>query len=193
LIKDVNDRDAAELALIENVQREDLNPIDRAEAFQRLAEEFKATHEQIAQRVGVERSTITNLIRLLKLTPECRQLVRDSHLSMGQARAIAGVQDSQLQNALAEKAVRENLSVRKVEALAKSSDISASPPNRGEPGKVKSANLIDLEKQITEQLGTSVEIKPGKKKNSGALTIQFGSSDQFESICERLSIQLVVD
>src|SRR5690606_18250446 len=119
LVRDLDDRQIAELALIENLQREDLNAIERAEAFQRLADTFAMSHEAIAERVGLDRSTVANLIRLLALAPGVQRLVRDDLLSMGQARALASVGDPAQQEALAKQAVREGMSVREVEAAVR--------------------------------------------------------------------------
>ena len=119
VVRELTDRQMAEWALIENLQREDLNPIERAEAFSHLADRFKLSHEQIAERVGVNRSSISNALRLLTLHPDVQQLIRDGLLSAGHAKAVAGVDDPKAQRALAVKTVKEDLSVRQVEALAR--------------------------------------------------------------------------
>lgn len=190
IVRDIDDQQAAEWALIENLQREDLNAIDRAEAFQRLADQFGLSHQQIADRVGLERSTVANLIRLLDLCNEVRQLVRDGLLSMGQARAIAGLLDVPAQQAIAQRAVKQGLSVRQVEAavreLGRSSGAGAST---GAKQGGKSAYLADLERQIAEQLQTRVTIRPGRKKGAGMMTVEFYSLDQFDALLSRFGVK----
>lgn len=188
LIREIDDEKAAELALIENLQREDLNAIEKAEAFQHLGEQFGLTHAQIAERVGLERSSVSNLMRLLDLSDFVRDLVRDNVLSMGQARAIAGLADAAQQRALAEKTVREGLSVRQVEQEARRLQ---QPATASAGGSVKSASpvLSDLEQQIGQQLGTRVKIKAGKKKGAGTLAIDFYSLDEFDALLGRLDVK----
>lgn len=188
LIRQIDDEKAAELALIENLQREDLNAIEKAEAFQHLADQFGLTHTQIAERVGLERSSVSNLLRLLDLSGFVRDLVRENVLSMGQARAIAGLADAVQQRGLAEKAVREGLSVRQVEQEARrlqqpTSTKPATSTNTGSPV------LSDLEKQIGQQLGTRVKIKAGKKKGAGTIAIDFYSLDEFDALLSRLDVK----
>jgi ParB family transcriptional regulator, chromosome partitioning protein len=192
LIRDLSDQDAAEWALVENLQREDLNPIDRASAFARLLDQFNLTHQQVAERVGVDRSSVANLIRLLSLAEPVQTLVRDGHLSMGQARAIAGLSDSEAQQRLAERVVRQNLSVRQVEKLIRSfAEDGPNAPSEEQAAttaRPSASHLNDLEKQIGQQLGTRVSIRPGRKKGSGKLTIEFYSVDAFDDLLQRLGV-----
>ena len=207
----LDDQSLAEWALIENLQREDLNPIDRAEAFQRLADLFNLPHDAIATRVGLERSTVTNLLRLLDLSEYVQGLVRDDLLSMGQARAIAGADDPSAQRALAQRAVKEGLSVRQVEAavrgLAQEGDEEAD--GRGGDGRTggihrgreggkgggggagasASPHLQDLERQVAQQLGTKVHLRTGKKSGTGSITIEFYSIDQFDALMDKLGVE----
>ncbi|MEO0474371.1 MAG: ParB/RepB/Spo0J family partition protein [Planctomycetota bacterium] len=188
LIREIDDEKAAELALIENLQREDLNSIEKAEAFQHLGDQFGLTHTQIAERVGLERSSVSNLLRLLDLSDFVRDLIRENVLSMGQARAIAGLADAVQQRGLAERAVREGLSVRQVEQEAK----RLQQPSTAKGATVSSPGspvLSDLEKQIGQQLGTRVKIKAGKKKGAGTLAIDFYSLDEFDSLLARLDVK----
>lgn len=187
LIREIDDEKAAELALIENLQREDLNAIEKAEAFQNLGDQFGLTHTQIAQRVGLERSSVSNLLRLLDLSDFVRDLVRENVLSMGQARAIAGLADATQQRALAERAVREGLSVRQVEQEARR--LQQPVASRTPSGSSASPVLSDLEKQIGQQLGTRVKIKAGKKKGAGTLAIDFYSLDEFDALLARLDVK----
>ena len=187
LIREIDEEKAAELALIENLQREDLNAIEKAEAFQHLGDQFGLTHTQIAERVGLERSSVSNLLRLLDLSDFVRDLVRENVLSMGQARAIAGLADAVQQRALAERAVREGLSVRQVEQEARRLQ---QPAASREPSKSTGQSVLgDLEKQIGQQLGTRVKIKAGKKKGAGTLAIDFYSLDEFDALLARLDVK----
>ncbi|MEO0515519.1 MAG: ParB/RepB/Spo0J family partition protein [Planctomycetota bacterium] len=188
-IKALDDRQVAEWALIENLQREDLNPIERAEAFQRLGESFGLSHESIAERVGLERSTVTNLLRLLKLSPPVRDMVVRGMLSMGQSRAIAGIEDTTQQLALAEKAAKDGLSVRQVEAEAKAVGKAQAQPAQTQKKAVRAAYLDDLERQIGEQLSTKVQIKTARKKGAGTLSIDFYDIDQFDELLAKLGVE----
>lgn len=188
VVRDISDEKAAEWALIENLQREDLNPIEKAEAFQRLGDQFGLSHSEIAKRVGLERSSVSNLLRLLYLSDFVRDMIRESLLSMGQARAIAGLEDPAQQRGLAERAVREGLSVRQVEAEAKRLQSGGATQS---PSKTASVSpvLSDMEKQIGQQLGTKVKIKTGRKKGAGTLSIEFYSLDQFDALMGRLDVK----
>lgn len=190
IIQEVNDQTAAEWALIENLQREDLNPIDRAEAFHRLHEQFELSHDQIAEQVGLERSSVSNLIRLLKLSGPCRQLVRDGLLSMGQARAVASLDDHDSQLSVAQTAIRKNQSVRQVEATVRSirAGETSDVKSKGS-GTRSSAHVESLQKQMSEQLGTKVGLKLGRKKNTGTISIAFFDGEQFDALCERLKLK----
>ncbi|MEM9416176.1 MAG: ParB/RepB/Spo0J family partition protein [Planctomycetota bacterium] len=189
MVHDLTDEQSAQWALVENLQREDLNPIEKAEAFKRMADTFKLAHAQIAERVGLERSTVSNLLRLLALSDFCRDLVRENLLSMGQARAIAGVPDPAAQKALAQQAVRDGLSVRQVEAAAR----KILQDNTGKSSSASVAtskhSLVDMEKQIGQQLGTRVKLKPGRKKGSGTIAIDFYSLDEFDALMARMDVK----
>lgn len=189
LVRELSDEKAAEWALIENLQREDLNPIEKAEAFQRLGNQFGLSHGEIAERVGLERSSVSNLLRLLDLSDFVRDLVQEKMLSMGQARAIAGLANDAQQRAVAEKAVREGLSVRTVEEEVRrlQSGPATRSPAAGKGGA--SHALSDLEKQIGQQLGTRVKIKAGRKKGAGTLAIDFYSLDEFDALLARLDVK----
>lgn len=189
IVRALNDRQLAEWALIENLQREDLNPIERAEAFSRLIEQFGLSHEEAGARIGMDRSSISNHLRLLNLAEPVQQLIREGLLSMGQSRAIAGLSDAGQQQMLAERAVRQGLSVREVEAAVKKLG-AGQPAAVPSGGKAKAAYLVDLEKQISEQLGTRVLIKTGRKKGAGTLSIEFYSLDQFDELVGKLGVKM---
>jgi len=192
IIRSLDDQQAAEWALIENLQREDLNPIERAEAFGHLLNRYKLNHDQVAQRVGVDRSTITNALRLLNLSPAVRQLVIDGLLSASQAKVLAGVIDPKRQAMLAGQSVRQAWSVRKLETEArKGAENDQEPAGSTMPSKTRrSTHLLDLERQIGQQLGTKVKIRQGRKKGSGTLSIQFYSVDQFDELLGRLGVEV---
>ena len=194
LVRDLDDRQSAEWALIENLQREDLNPIERAEAFQHLIDQFKLTHDEIAQQVGVDRSTISNSLRLLFLQDDVRDLVRQDLLSGGQAKALAGLSDGDAQLRLADKAIRQGWSVRKLEeavrAVAASAELTPDPDSKpGKPAR-RPAHLADLEKQIGTALQTKVRIRPGRKKGTGTLQIDFFDLDQFDALLSRIGVEM---
>jgi len=195
LLRRLEDREVAEWALIENLQREDLNPIERAEAFQHLAESFGLSHQQIGQRVGLKRATIANLLRLLDLSETVRDYVRQELLSMGQARAIAGLTDPNQQQQLADRTIRQGLSVRQVEHTVRQltkgelSDAEESRTSSSGSGSSRSAYLADLERQISEQLQTKVQLRAGRKKGTGSITIEFYSLDQFDALLTKLGVE----
>lgn len=188
IVRELDDQQLAEWALIENLQREDLNPIERAEAFRNLVEKFQLSHDDVAQRVGVERSTISNLLRLLNLDESVQDMLRAGQLVMGQARAIAGLSDPDQQRQVAQRAVKQGLSVRQVEQLVRALSQGEAAAGEPAPKRVRSAYLADLEQQIAEQLSTKVKIRPGRKKGSGTLTIDFYSLDQFDALIGRMGV-----
>ncbi len=189
IVRELNDRQLAEWALIENLQREDLNPIERAEAFSRLIDQFGLSHEEAGTRIGMDRSSISNHLRLLSLGEPVQQLIREGLLSMGQARAMAGLSDVDQQRMLAERAVRQGMSVREVEAAVRRLASGGPQPGKASsPGR--SAYLTDLEKQISQQLGTKAKIRPGRKKGTGALSLDFYSLDQFDALVGKLGVEI---
>lgn len=191
LVRELSDRQIAEWAVIENLQREDLNPVERAEAFARLVERFDMRHEDVAGRVGINRATVTNALRLLELHADVLGLVRGGQLSAGHARALLGLSDPEAQVALANKAVAGGWSVRAVEEAVRQMNRPADS-NDGQTTKKarSSAHLDDLQRQVADQLGTRVRIKPGRKKGSGTLSIEFYDLDQFDGLLGRLGINL---
>jgi ParB family chromosome partitioning protein len=192
IVRPLDDRQIAEWAIIENLQREDLNPIDRAEAFQRLATQFNLSHDEIAGRVGLDRSSITNSLRLLGLCDDVRALVREGLVSAGQAKVLAGIANPKQQAHLANRAVKQEWSVRQLEQTARllagnqGAGIETGPAPKT---PALSAHLADLEQQIGQQLGTKAKIRPGRKKGTGSLTIEFHSIDQFDSLLAKLGVE----
>ena len=127
VIRDVNEEKILEIALVENIQREDLNPIEIATALQRLANEFQLSHEELAQRTGKDRTTVTNLLRLLRLPSDVQELIGEKKITMGHARALLSLPEEDQQRAVAEKVVRQELSVRQVEQLVRQMQQPAEP------------------------------------------------------------------
>jgi len=186
VVRDVSAKDAFELALIENIQREDLDAIEFAEAMDRLVKEHGYTQDTLAQRVGKDRSTIANALRLLRLPANVREKVVLGELSEGHARALLGAPDDKQLSDLAEKVVRGRLSVRQTEALVRTAkDGKTSIGGRGQAGgKDKPANVRDLEARLTKRLGTKVEVR--EKDSKGEILIKYGSWDELDRLLDVL-------
>jgi len=193
LVRDLDDQQLAEWAVIENLQREDLNPIERAEAFSRLSDNFGLSAEQIGHRVGMDRSSVSNILRLLDLQEDARDLVALGRLSAGHGRALLGLADPPMQLQLAKRAVAGGWSVRMVEAAVRRAndhhpDSDAATPERRT--NARQAHLDDLAKQISAQLGTKVRIKPARRNGAGTIAIDFYNLDQFDALLERLGVNV---
>lgn len=180
VIKEIDDRTAMTVALIENIQREDLNPIEEAEALRRLLDEFHLTHQQIADAVGKSRVTVTNLLRLMDLQPEVKKLVIDGQLEMGHARALLGL-EGQKQIAAAHKIVKEGLTVRAAERLVK--DSQAEPKIR-QPRRIDH-DTLRLQEQLTARFGAKVLIDH-KDNGSGKLVIAYSTLEELDGILEQI-------
>src|SRR4051794_34374996 len=163
--------DALQVALIENIQREDLNPIEEAYAYHQLHEEFGLTQEEISKRVGKERSTVANFLRLLRLPDAVKKLLAAGQLSMGHARAILAVESAKKQEQLAERVVKRNLNVRQTEMLA-----AESSPKIEIPEKEKDIFTRDAEDKLTRTLRSKVEID--RRRRGGVIHVRFGSEDE---------------
>ncbi|HTJ84022.1 MAG TPA: ParB/RepB/Spo0J family partition protein [Polyangiaceae bacterium] len=190
VVKDVTPAAAFELALVENVQRADLNPIEVAEAYDRLLKEHGHTHESLAERVGRDRSTVTNMLRLLKLPPDVRSLVISRELSEGHARALLGAPDDKTLADIAQKTVRGRLPVRKVEDLVRAAkkklEGSSKDPSAPERAPGKSASVRDLEARLMRRLGTRVEVRD--HGGSGELAVHYGSLDELDRLLAMLGV-----
>lgn len=187
IIRDLSEREVTALALIENLQREDLNPIEEARAYHRLAEEDGLTQAEIAKLVDKSRSHVANLQRLLGLPEPVIVLVEEGKLSMGHARALIGVEDAE---ALAEQAISRQLSVREVERLARKPAASGGVTQRRARGERDSADAADIaavQSHLEEFLGLSVRINADADPRSGAVTIRYRTLDQLDLICQRLT------
>lgn len=183
VVRELNDDEMMELALIENLQREDLNPIEEALAYEKLIEHFSITQEQLAKRIGKSRPHIANHLRLLQLPKLVQQFISDGKLSMGHGRALLGLKDKQKLSALLEKVLKEKLSVREVEALVQRLNENVSRETKRKK-QTLSPFLKMKQEQLQLRLGTSVTIKPGKKK--GKIEIDYFSDEDLERIVELL-------
>ncbi|MCG3128843.1 MAG: putative chromosome-partitioning protein ParB [Phycisphaerae bacterium] len=189
-IRHVGDAESLELALVENLQREDLKPLERAAGYQNYLDQFKGGVDSLAAKLGESRANITNYLRLLRLGVEIRELIETGQLGMGQARAIAGITDPQRQLAVAKLAVRRNLSVRQVEALAARERATAATRARA---AATNSYLADLERQFALTLGAKVQIQTGRRKNAGRLILHYNSLEQFEDLARRLGVRAALD
>ena len=194
LVKDVPDEAAAVMALIENIQREDLNPLEEAQGLQRLVAEFKLTHEQAAQAVGRSRSAASNLLRLLNLTAPVQQMLMAGDLDMGHARALLGL-DAGAQVASANEIVAKKLSVREAEKLVARAQANGLSGGRQAPllrvKKEKSRDIVRLEEQLADALTAQVEIRihrSTKRGDQGELAISFGSLDELNGLLDKLGV-----
>ena len=189
LIRELDDREVMALALIENIQREDLNPVEEARAYHRLSEEEGMTQAEIAQMVEKSRSHIANLLRLLNLPDGVLNLVEDGSLSMGHARALIGSGDAIV---LARRAVKENLSVREIERLVRdgvgdAAEGRASSRKRRVGDTAKDADIAAVQAHLEQFLGMPVRIKTDSDPRSGAVTIRYRTLDQLDLVCQRLT------
>ena len=186
LLRDATDEQMLELALVENLQREDLNAIDRARAYRRFCTEFDLKPEEVAGRVGEDRTTVVNYLRLLDLPRAIRDMVAGGSLSMGHARCLVAVQDEVHQRRLADAVVGNDLSVRALEEIVRRERKARGPRDvpREEPLGATEANIRDLERRFEQALKTKVTIRPGRRKGTGRITIEYFSFDDFERICE---------
>ncbi len=182
IIKDIPDDAAIAMAIIENIQRENLNPMEEALALQRLKEEFNLTHDDVAKAVGKSRSAVTNLMRLSSLQEPVRVLLENGDLEMGHARALLTLTDM-AQVRAAREVVEKELTVRQAEALVKT--LQSEPATKAPKKKAKSADIKSLENDLSEKLGTSVSIDEGRG-GKGKLVINYASHDILEGILKHI-------
>lgn len=186
IIKNYTDQEIVEIALIENIQREDLNPIEEAQAYKRLLEEFNLKQDEVAERVSKSRVAVTNSIRLLKLSDRVQQMVIDDMISTGHARALLAVEDEEEQYALAQKIFDEKLSVREIEKMVK---------NLHKPSKAKKMDdktlqtiYLDIEEKLKQRLSTKVAIT-SKGEGTGKIEIEFYSHEDLDRILDMIGKQ----
>lgn len=188
LIRETDAITQAQLALIENIQREDLNPIDRAEGYRLLIDQLGLTQAELATRLGEDRSSIANYLRLLDLQEDVRQHLCHGRLSVGHAKVLLAVQDPAEQSRLADLAVKQDLSVRNLERVV-SHGPSAIPTRQTRPAP--SAHILDLEKSIARELGMRVNVRANpRSKGKGKLIIHYASLDQFDTLLARLGVSV---
>ena len=181
IIKDINNSQAARMSLIENLQREDLNAMDQARGLQRLQMEFNLSQEDLGRAVGKSRSSITNLLRLTKLSQEVQKMLEQGMIEMGHARALLSLKEEN-QAALARDIVKRKLSVREVEGLVSKDNITTKPKEHADK---KDPNTKQVEREISEAIGARTEIII-RKKGGGKLTINFNSPDHLQGILEKI-------
>jgi ParB family chromosome partitioning protein len=184
VVQEVDTKGAFERALVDNLQRADLGPLEEASAYQRLVDEFSMSHEQVADRIGKDRSTVANSIRLLKLPLPVRQLVEDQRLGMGHARALLGLDEPAAIEQAARVVVAKGLSVRATEELVK----KRRSPEKAKPRKAtqKTASVRDLEERLTRTLGGPVTITEDEPGKAGRIEVRYLSLDHLERLLDRL-------
>ncbi|HOJ25865.1 MAG TPA: ParB/RepB/Spo0J family partition protein [Candidatus Saccharicenans sp.] len=180
IIRNMTEDKQLEVSLIENIHREDLNPLEIAEAFERLVNQLGLTQQEVADRVGKDRASVANYIRLLKLQPEIKTLIRDGKLSMGQARAILSLEDEELQKSVAFQAVEKSLSVRETEKLVQK--LKERPPRTQK--SLEDPDLKALEEELIQCLGTKVTI--AGQRNKGTIRIFYFSLEELNRIYDKI-------
>ena len=181
LVREVADDAALGIGLIENIQREDLNPLEEANGLKRLIEEFRLTHEEVAQAIGRSRAGVTNLLRLLELAPAVQEMLQDGRIDMGHARALLSLSKSRQVEVAGQVAAR-GLSVRETERLVQHS--SEAPPARG-PARRLDADSRRLQEELAESLGANVHLKP-RQGGKGSVVIDYSSLDELQGLVSRL-------
>lgn len=182
IIRDYSEQEIMEISLIENIQREDLNPIEEAQAYKRLLEEFNLKQDEVAERVSKSRAAVTNSIRLLKLDDKVQQMVIDDMISTGHARALLAVEDPEEQYNLAQKIFDEKLSVREVEKLVKNLH-KPEKPKKNMDDKTMQAIYQDIEDRLKQRLSTKVTVTP-KGEGSGKIEIEFYNHGDLDRLLE---------
>lgn len=183
IVKEVDERKKLEWAIIENVQRSDLNPIEEGEAYKVLAEKYNLKQKEIAERVGKDRATVANVMRVTQADEFVKDLVVEGKMSLGHAKVLVSIEDSKLQRSLAEKVIRLNLSVRATESMIKKALNPEKAKTSDETGKV-AGQFKALETELLKQLGTKVKIN--EKGGKGRLEINFQNLNQFNQIVDRI-------
>ena len=189
LVRTATDADSLEQALVENLHREDLNPLEEAAAYQQLIEDFKLTHDELATRVGKSRAAISNTLRLFQLPPGIQRLVAEGQLSAGHARALLGTPDRAYQEALARRAVGEGLSVRAVEEAIKARGEQAPAPDAAPSTpagpRLRPPGFLELEELLSAHLDTRVKVEMGQKK--GRVLVEFATLEDLERIYKAMT------
>ncbi len=187
IVREADDRAVLELALIENLQRENLNPMEEAQGYAGLVEQFQLTQEEAAVKVGKSRAVVANALRLLKLAPAIQTAIREGLLSVGHAKVILGLPGEQRQKLAADRVVREGLNVRQTEALvARMQAREPGPEVPGNPALARDANVLDLENRLRERFGGKVRLKYAHGK--GSLEVAFFSDEDLERILQIVGV-----
>ena len=184
VVRDMDDRTAIAVALIENIQRENLNPLEEAHALERLIGEFEMTHQQAAEAVGRSRTAVSNLLRLLELGAVATAMVQRGELEMGHARALLALGDARQAEA-AQQVVDGGLSVRATERLVKKLLAAGDQPGTRKPPPRRDPNLVSLEQDLSDRIGAPVQLQPGQK-GKGRLVISYNSLDELDGILEHI-------
>ena len=183
IIKDYSEQEVVEIALIENIQREDLNPIEEAQAYERLLEEYNLKQDEVAERVSKSRTAVTNSMRLLKLSDKVQEMLIDEMITSGHARAILAIEDEELQYEIAERVMDEKLSVRETEKLVKAIN---NPKKKKDKVEINRAVYDELEVKIKDAIGNNVKLSP-KANGKGKIEIEYYSTDDLERITDILT------
>ncbi|MEM9479249.1 MAG: ParB/RepB/Spo0J family partition protein [Verrucomicrobiota bacterium] len=187
IIRKASDREVLEMALIENLQREDLNPIEEAEAYVRLAKEFKLRQEDIAQRVGKNRATVANSMRLLDLCSPVREHLAQGRLSIGHAKVLLGIKAAKEQAAIADMVIRKGMTVRATERLV-AGQTAAKKSNKPRPsGAAAAAEIVGLQNRLRDHLATQVTIKHGSKR--GKIEVEYYGNEDLERVMEAMGLK----
>jgi ParB family chromosome partitioning protein len=189
LVREASDEQMLELSLIENIHRANLNPIERAKAYQNYLNTFSLTQVEAAERLGENRSVIANYLRLLDLPDEVKQMLAEGQLTMGHARAVLSLPTDELRRKLANRAMAGRLSVREVERLVRK--YLAGTGQAKTTARSKPAHILDLESELSRELGTRVAIETRKNGQKGKIIIEFYSLDEFDRITERIGLASV--
>jgi ParB family transcriptional regulator, chromosome partitioning protein len=188
VIRRVPDESAIAMALIENIQRENLNPLEEARALDRLIREFNVTHQQAADVVGRSRATVTNLLRLLELSPETAKLVEERAIEMGHARALLGLPDKRKQSEVAALVARKGISVRETEALVRRMMQPPAERDSDSAGAAdhKDPNILSLQNDLSAKLGATVDIQHSRARGKGKVVISYHSLDELDGILDHM-------
>lgn len=184
VIRELDDTTAAAVALIENIQRENLNALEQANALQRLIDEFGMTHQQTADLIGRSRASVSNLLRLRELPADVKRHLETGELDMGHARALLGLSDKGVQSELAAKIVKQNLSVRETEAMVRKAQPSLSG-QKGAAGSNKDPDIARLEQELADRLGARIQIQHSSK-GQGKVVVNYKSIDELDGILQKI-------
>ena len=186
IVRAVDDRTAAEWAMIENLQREDLDPIERADGIASLIDRFAISQTEVANQLGIDRATVSNLLRLRDADADTREAIQEGLITQGHAKALLGCQELSRRKVLLGKCVREGWSVRETERQVQALPIESGGSSKRVDRAAPTAHVVDLEKRLSLHLGTKVALKLGRKKGQGRVTLDFYSLEQFDGLLEKM-------